>query len=92
MHTLLTELPAALQLHPVSPPVVSPIEGGLAGMVLLAESHAAVHTSVADRSAFIDVFSCRASIDADAAQVVVARVLPGTVQARLVRRGPEEAA
>jgi len=79
-----------LGLRPVAPAVVSVIDGGLAGMVLLAESHAAVHTAVADRSAFVDVFSCRSSVDTRAAEAVVARAFaPGAVSGRLVRRGPE---
>lgn len=39
-------------------PVVHATPAGLVGMVLLAESHASVHTDVAAASAFVDVFSC----------------------------------
>ncbi len=57
-------------------------------MVILAESHCALHTSIAEGAAFVDVFSCRGPVDVHGAEAVVARVLGGTVQARLVRRGP----
>jgi S-adenosylmethionine decarboxylase len=88
--SLLSALPDALGLRAVAAPTVRPVEGGLAGMVLLAESHAAVHTSVAEGAAFVDVFSCRRHLDAQLAEAVVREHLhAGEVRGRLVRRGPE---
>ncbi len=80
---LLLGLAADLQLTPLSAPLVAPARGGLAGVVLLAESHAAIHADDATRSAMVDVFSCRSAggpdgsggLDGDLAAARVAKAL-----------------
>lgn len=83
---LLTTLATALGLTVVAPPVVRPARGGLAGIVLLAESHAAVHVDDATDSALVDVFSCRpldpVTAEACVREALGARTVQGEVHAR----------
>ncbi|MCB9664348.1 MAG: S-adenosylmethionine decarboxylase [Alphaproteobacteria bacterium] len=72
LETLLLDLASTLDLTPVAPPLVRPVAGGLAGVLLLAESHAAVHVDLGAGAAMIDVFSCRAIDGAQAAARVAA--------------------
>ena len=57
IHTFLTECPRLLKLTIFSGPSVYPTEHGLAGIVLVAESHISVHTD--GLAVYGDVFSCR---------------------------------
>ncbi len=62
--------------------------GGVAGVVLLAESHASLHAVPHAGTLFADVFSC-APFSADAALAVLTRAYaPAAIDARLVERGP----
>jgi S-adenosylmethionine decarboxylase len=85
----LRALPAELGLTRIGEPVVSAQEGGgVAGVVLLAESHASLHAVPHAGTLFADVFSC-APFSADAALAVLTRAYaPAAIDARLVERGP----
>lgn len=67
--------------------------GGVTGVVLLAESHLAVHTWPEFGSVTVDVFVCNLQADngerAEAAlQAVVAAFSPSTIRRQRLRRGP----
>lgn len=83
---MLGELAQAMQLTPVGEPLVRAALGGPAAVLLLAESHAAVHTDLASGSAMVDVFSCR-EVNGDAAAAVVRRRLGGELSWTVVARG-----
>ena len=88
LDALLRELPAALGLRAVSEPVVRDAATGLAGVILLAESHVAIHVAEADRAVLIDVFSC-VHFDPAPAPPVLRRALGAAhVDGSMVQRGP----
>lgn len=61
---------------------------GISGVLLLAESHVSVHTWPERQEAALDLYSCAASFDVEAAAGALARALGATrQQRRLVRRG-----
>lgn len=67
--------------------------GGVTGVVLLAESHLAVHTWPEIASVTIDVFGCNLSADNGeraelALQAVAAAFAPGQVRRQALQRGP----
>ena len=65
--------------------------GGVTGVVLLAESHITVHTWPEGDYAAFDVFMC-GRCDVDAAAAVIAEAVAGTVEIRcLDRRAPAPA-
>ncbi|MCS7043318.1 MAG: S-adenosylmethionine decarboxylase [Bryobacteraceae bacterium] len=61
LESLFADMIAALDLHPVSPPVWQkfPGAGGITGMVLLSESHLAVHTYPEHGFLALNLYSCR---------------------------------
>jgi spermidine synthase len=86
---ILRELPDALGLTRVGEPVVhARPEGGVAGVVLLSESHASLHASPADGTLFADVFSCAPFDPAVAEQVLRAAFRPSQLETEVVDRGP----
>jgi len=88
LRRLLLEIPRSASLTPVSDPVVISQADGLVGMVLLAESHASIHTLPASGTAFVDLFSC-ARFDPEAVEAVVrAALCPTALHSELVERGP----
>ncbi|TNE84342.1 MAG: hypothetical protein EP330_29430 [Deltaproteobacteria bacterium] len=78
----------ALGLRAVSAPTAVPTASGVAAVVLLAESHLAVHTLAAEGRALVDLFSCT-PVDAALARRTFARLL-GTdaIRDELVERLP----
>lgn len=89
---LLSALPRAFGLRAVAPPTVRHVDGGVAGVVLLAESHAAVHTHAGHGTVFVDVFSCRPIESTEVAEALVREHLGGTVTARVAHRASRPAA
>lgn len=83
---------AALVAHaavtPIAEIVVRETERGAAGVQLLAESHAAIHTEAAQGMLFADVFSCSAFDSTGAADVLVTHFGGRVVSERIVERGP----
>jgi S-adenosylmethionine decarboxylase len=64
VHSFLRELPGRVRMQVLAGPLVEREEGesdkaGVSGIVLLRESHAAIHTYPALAEAFLDLFSCR---------------------------------
>lgn len=87
IRTMLRDLADRVGLTLVSEPVVQVQPDGLVGMVLLAESHASVHTVPALGEAFVDLFSC-APFDAAVIEAVVREALvPSTLHGRTMTRG-----
>ena len=64
--------------------------GGVAGVVLLSESHASLHAVPAQGLLFADIFSCAPFAPELAAALVEAAYTPATLDARLVERGGAE--
>lgn len=85
---LLLDLAASMGLTPVAQPVVAPARDGLAGIVLLAESHAAIHVDRAACEAMIDVFSCRPLDGAAAADRVRTALQATDLRWRIAARAP----
>lgn len=68
---ILEDLPDMISMHKISPVSVSAFagnpmgredsfdQGGISGFVLIAESHIAIHTFIAQDFASIDIFSCK---------------------------------
>jgi S-adenosylmethionine decarboxylase len=58
--SLLDDIVAALDLHPVAPPVIHqfPSPGGITGMVALAESHLTIHTFPEYGTLCLNLFCC----------------------------------
>lgn len=64
---MLLNLPESIGMHRISEPQITAYpgkegsfdHGGISGFVLLAESHATIHTFVADGFALVDIFSCK---------------------------------
>lgn len=63
----LNKLPEIIRMHKISKPFVkfypgkkeSFDKGGISGFILIAESHIAIHTFIPQKSAFLDIFSCK---------------------------------
>ncbi len=85
---LLRGLATRAGLTALGEPLVQPTPSGFVGVLLLAESHASVHTDRASRTAFVDVFSCAALEPAPLAAWVSQVLEPRSVSTRAVPRGP----
>lgn len=85
--TCLGALADALGLTAVQPPTAQRAERGIVAVVLLAESHAAIHTDVQAGMLFVDVFSCRSFDVEQALAVVRAHYGPTAVHHELTSRG-----
>ncbi len=71
IYNLLSELPGIVGMTRISEPQIHSFngnptgnkdsfdQGGVSAFVLIAESHITIHTFVAQRSAFVDIFSCK---------------------------------
>ena len=67
LYSLLVEVPAMIQMTPISaptiaeakPPTVEPKEWGYSGNVLFAESHLYFHTWPEHRKMWVDITSCK---------------------------------
>ena len=57
---LLTDLPIAMNMNPVSEPQIHVSETTIAALVLIAESHISLHASLSKQYLHADVFSCAA--------------------------------
>ena len=63
VHSFLDELPGRIGMHKLAPPYVikqdKPQDKGVTGVVILEESHAAIHTFAQTGLITIDVYSCK---------------------------------
>ncbi|MCL4455570.1 MAG: adenosylmethionine decarboxylase [Deinococcus sp.] len=92
---VLDEFPLEMQMTKVLPPLVHRFGGkpgesaGVTGVVLIAESHIAIHTFPAKRFISIDIFSCKAFDLTKAVDSLVERFEIGRYETYLVNRGKE---
>lgn len=59
IYRFMESLPPAVQMTPVTTPYVTRKDGWLDGVLLIAESHIALHAVEADGRYFFDLFSCK---------------------------------
>ena len=76
-----------LGLHAVSQPTVRRTDSGVAGVVLLAESHLAIHTVATAGDAFVDLFSCVPFDHTAAAALILEALAAEGIDGQLVERG-----
>lgn len=72
--SFLNELPGKIDMKVLYPPVV--VEGipenpGLSGFVIIDFSHISIHTFTTHQQALVDIFSCKAYEQEDAAKAVL---------------------
>lgn len=64
LYAFLDGAPDAIQMTAIQPPICIPVENGISGYVLLAESHCSYHGRGSD--VHIDIFSCKSFDTAEA--------------------------
>lgn len=85
---LFADLVAALDLHPVAPPVWRqfPGTGGITGMLLLSESHLTVHSWPEHGFLALNVYCCRPRPAWDFESELARRFGAATVRVRFLER------
>ena len=89
------ELPEEMQMTKVLPPIVQRYAEhpghaeGVTGVVLIAESHIAIHTFPGQRFISVDIFSCKEFDLGLALASVVERFEIGRYETYLINRGKE---
>lgn len=93
IRALIARIVERLDLHPVAAPLVHgfPGEGGITALLLLSESHLAIHTFPEARAAALDLYCCRARPAFDWRSVLADHLGAGRVSVRTTRRGDEGA-
>ena len=90
---VLDELPEEMGMTKVLPPFVYSYgpggEDGVTGVVIIAESHIAIHTFPKKRFLSIDIFSCKAFDVAKALQRVAGVFEIGRYETYMIHRGKE---
>lgn len=92
---ILDELPKEMEMTKVLHPIVQRFGGepgassGVSGVVIIAESHIAIHTFPAQRFISVDIFSCKAFDLSKAVQRVVEEFEIGHHETHLINRGKE---
>ncbi len=92
---VLDELPGEIELTKLLPPDlrhftgVREEDGGISGVVLLAESHVAIHAFPRRGVLSADIFSCKAFDAQKAVDYLVERFEVGRYDIRLINRGKE---
>ncbi len=92
---VLDELPEEMEMTKVLPPIVQRYEArpgyteGVTGVVLIAESHIAIHTFPAKRFISVDIFSCKEFDLGKDIKSVVERFEIGRYETYLINRGKE---
>lgn len=92
---LLADLPLELHMQPIMAPQVQQLDGlspegrGLSGVVLVAESHIAIHTFPERGFLSVDIFSCREFDVQQALAVLVERFDVGRFETHFINRGKE---
>lgn len=92
---VLEELPQEMQMTKVLPPIVQRYaehpghSEGVTGVVLIAESHIAIHTFPSQRFISVDIFSCKEFDLGLALGSVVERFEIGRYETYLINRGKE---
>jgi S-adenosylmethionine decarboxylase len=93
---LLDELPAKMGMNKIMPPYgfkykdgQVPEDWGLSGIVLIAESHIAIHTFPAKGFITVDIFSCKHFDVSTAVNMIVDAFQPKSWDEQLLMRGRE---
>ncbi|WP_026234731.1 adenosylmethionine decarboxylase [Calidithermus timidus] len=92
---VLDELPTEMGMTKVLPPFVYRYDGqggqstGVTGVVLIAESHIAIHTFPEKRFVSVDIFSCKEFDLSKALSSVVEKFEIGRYETYLINRGKE---
>jgi S-adenosylmethionine decarboxylase len=92
---VLDELPTEMEMTKVLHPIVQRFGGepgtasGVSGVVIIAESHIAIHTFPQQRFISVDIFSCKAFDLARAVQRIVDVFEVGRHETHMINRGKE---
>lgn len=92
---VLDELPQEMEMTKVLPPFVYRYgekggqPEGVTGVVIIAESHLAIHTFPAKRFISVDIFSCKPFDPGKAIQSIAERFEMGRYETYLINRGKE---
>ncbi len=97
VYKLLDELPAMINMHKFSDPILIKIpkrensfdQGGLTGFVILVESHISIHTFPYDSYVSIDIFSCKAFDGKRAIEYIKNLFEAQKIEYNMKRRGKE---
>ncbi len=96
IYNLLDELPDVISMHKITPPYTfvyrpqhNPLEWGISGFVIIAESHISIHTFPDRGHAFIDIFSCKQFDIHKAMNYVVSSLEAQRADKKLSGRGKE---
>lgn len=92
---VLDELPVAMEMTKIMPPHVArhtgltPEDSGVTGVVIIAESHIAIHTFPHKGFLSVDVFSCKDFDTQKALDALVGRFEIGRFDTHFINRGKE---
>jgi S-adenosylmethionine decarboxylase len=88
LELLFSDMVAALDLHPVAPPVWQrfPGAGGITGMLLLSESHLTVHTYPEYGFLALNLYCCRPRPAWDFERQLARRFMAASVRVRSLER------
>jgi S-adenosylmethionine decarboxylase len=95
IHSVLEKLPLEMDMHKVMPVHVMDVVGshpedsGITGVVIVAESHIAIHTFPEKRFVSLDVFSCKDFDTQKAVSSLVEAFQIGRFETHLINRGKE---
>ncbi|PMQ02491.1 MAG: adenosylmethionine decarboxylase [Dictyoglomus sp. NZ13-RE01] len=96
IYRVLDELPTMIGMHKIMPPYVirylpeeDPMDWGVSGVVIIAESHIAIHTWPDLNYVSIDIFSCKL-FDIDKAKAIIEeKFKPEKIEWEILVRGRE---
>ena len=83
----LRELPALIGMTIIDGPFVKKVDDGVSGLVLIAESHIAIHTWPAEGIFDMDVFSCKDFDAEEAVRFTAAFWAAGEWSWQIIKRG-----
>uniref|UniRef100_A0A7C3RWF0 Adenosylmethionine decarboxylase n=1 Tax=Dictyoglomus thermophilum TaxID=14 RepID=A0A7C3RWF0_DICTH len=94
IYDLLDELPDMIGMQKIMPPYVmryvpedDPLDWGISGVVLIAESHIAIHTWPDLNYASVDIFSCKTFNIDKAKEILEEKLLPERSDWEILVRG-----
>jgi len=96
IYKILDELPEKINMHKIMPPYVikyvpeeDPLDWGISGIVIIAESHIAIHTWPEFNYVSIDVFSCK-NFDVEKTKAILEeKFQPKKIEWEILVRGRE---
>lgn len=87
IYNFLNECPEKIRMTKITEPYIVRIPKGLAGVVIIAESHISVHTFPEESRAYIDIFSCKDFKEAVALKYIINYFKFKTYQKKFLKRG-----